>query len=195
MCTIFLGDTFSLDAPEHLGRPIANRSLVRALFMCDQVKKVVTIGSPDIWAPPGLPGTVISKLVTVASVEELLNAFEHGDITAIFCSSFGKKYAQLVHFRNLNHLACPVFGFTHTLSYQDEVGAIYRFLCAGTRAYDGILCTSDCAVDVMTRLLSSVRKTLSFNPKGPALIKFPLAYESGEPGEMPDKSSDCFQVL
>lgn len=195
MSTVFLGDTFSLDEPQYLGRSIANRSLVRALFMCDQVEKVVTIGNPATWERLGLPDTLARKLVILASVDALLTTFEKQEISAIFCSTFGKKYAQLIHFRNLNQLTCPVFGVTHTLSYQDEVGAIYRLFCAGARTQDGILCTSDCAVDVVTRLLSNVRETLSFKTQGPSLIKFPLAYEAGDTKAGHSKSDSYFQVL
>jgi hypothetical protein len=47
----------------------------------------------------------------------------------------------------------------------------------------------------MMRLLASVRETLAFRTGGPALLKFPLAYEAGERTTAPQKSDNCFQVL
>jgi glycosyltransferase involved in cell wall biosynthesis len=195
MTSIFLGDTFSLDDPQHLGRPIANNSLARALFLCERIDKVLVVGDPAMYLSLGLPDELAHKLVLVPSPGELVKMFRSERVAAIFCSNFGKKYAQLVHFRNQNGLDCPVFGFTHTLSYQDEVGAFYRLFCAGIRASDTILCTSHAAIDVVTRLMASVRATLSFEPRGPRLVHFPLAFEAGCAPPTGGKCSSHFQVL
>ena len=194
MATIFLGDTFSLDDEQFLGRPIASRTLVRAIFLCDRVTRILAVGNPAIYTELNLPQAVEKKLVMVQSLDQLENYFSNGEIHAVLCSMFGKKYAELVRFRNLNGAVCPVFGFTHTLSYQDEVGALYRLFCAGIRAYDGILCTSVAAIDVMSRFLDQVRETLSFNPVGPDLIHFPLGHAATQETGIQGKCKSHFQV-
>ena len=194
MTTVFLGDTFSLDDPVFLGRPIANCTLARSIFLCSKIDKVLAVGNPAMYERLELPEEISGKLILVTSIDELVNYFHREKVASIFCSNFGKKYAQLVHFRNLNRLSCPVFGFTHTLSYQDEVGALYRLFCAGVQEYDGILCTSSAAIDVMNNLLDGVRKTLSFKPAGPRLIHFPLGYEATHFQGGAEKCSGHFQV-
>jgi glycosyltransferase involved in cell wall biosynthesis len=194
MAIVFLGDTFSLEDGQFLGRPIACRTLARAIFLSDGVERVIAVGNPAIFSELNLPQAVEQKLAMVESLGQLSDYFRNGEIDAVLCSMFGKKYSELVRFRNLNGADCPVFGFTHTLSYQDEVGALYRLFCAGIRAYDGILCTSSAALDVMSRLLDQVRETLSFNPVGPDLIHFPLAHAGLQETGPEERCKTHFQV-
>jgi glycosyltransferase involved in cell wall biosynthesis len=195
MISVFLGDTFSLDDAQFLGRPIANRALVRAVFTCDYIDKIITVGDPQLYQTLGMHEVVARKLVMINSVSQLLILFRDTPPTAILCSSLGLKYSQLVHFRNICGLDCPVYGFTHTLSYQDEMGAYYRMFCAGIRARDGILCTSRTAIDVVGRQLDAIASTLSFSPQCPRLIHFPLACDMPDRGNGPARADDCLQVL
>ncbi len=194
MTNIFLGDYFSLDDSGYLGRSIANRTLLKAIFSCRSFDKIFAVGNAAGFERLNMPEAVRRKLVTVSSVTELTGAFQQKGIAAIFCSNFGKKYAQLVHFRNSLGLTCPVFGVTHTLSYQDEVGALFRLFCAGPTSQDTILCTSRAALDVMSRHIERVRKTLAFSPEGPRLVKFPLGLETAALSDPRQKSTKHFQV-
>ena len=194
MTNIFLGDYFSLDDSGYLGRSIANRTLLKAIFACRSFDKVFAVGNPAVFERLNMPEVVRRKLATVGSVTELTATFQQKEIAAIFCSNFGKKYAQLVHFRNSLGLTCPVFGMTHTLSYQDEVGALFRLFCAGPTHQDAILCTSRAALDVMGRHIERVRKVLAFSPEGPRLLRFPLGLDTAALSEPPRKSTKHFQV-
>ncbi|HED16098.1 MAG TPA: glycosyltransferase [Gammaproteobacteria bacterium] len=193
MTTVFLGDSFSLDETRLLGRPIANRALVRAILLCDQIERVVAVGDPAVYQSLG--DLVTRKLQIANSLPGLLQLFRDNIIDAVFCSSFGMKYAQLVYFRNTAGASCPVYGFTHTLSYQDEVGAWYRMYCAGVRAQDGILCTSRAAINVVTKQMAVIRKTLALDVDNPRLVHFPLACEAASPLKPVKRSGDYLQVL
>lgn len=176
-----------------LGRPIANRTLVRAILQCDQIERVVAVG--DLAMYQSLGDLAIRKLQIAGSLPGLLQLFRDNIIDAVFCSSFGMKYAQLVHFRNTAGATCPVYGFTHTLSYQDEMGAWYRMYCAGVRAQDGILCTSRAAINVVTKQMAAIRKTLALDVDNPRLVHFPLGCEADSPSKPVKRSSDYLQVL
>lgn len=195
MPAVFLGDAFSTNSPAFLGKPVASKTLVKAIFQCDEIDTIITVGDPRLYLSLGLGDVVQRKLVVVNSITQLVRVFHERDIAAILCSEFGRKYAQLVHFRNINDLNCPVFGVTHSLSYQDEVGALYRMYCAGVRTNDGILCTSRTAIEVMEQLLDSVQQTISLRCSGPSLHLFPLGYEADRPPQYVVRSRDYFQVL
>ncbi len=195
MTNILLGDHFSLDESRYLGRCIANRTLVKSIFSCESIDKVFTAGNPAVFQRLNISGVVRQKLVIVSSVVELVSAFQKTGIAAIFCSSFGKKYAQLVHLRNSYGLTCPVFGVTHSISYQDEVGALFRLFCAGINRQDAILCTSAAAMDVMSRHIDRVKRTLAFQPEGPRLIRFPLGFEAAPDTGVPERCASHFQVV
>ena len=55
MTTVFLGDTFSLGEPLYLGRPIANRTLVRSILLCNSVTQILAIGGPAQFRSLNLP--------------------------------------------------------------------------------------------------------------------------------------------
>jgi hypothetical protein len=104
------------------------------------ITRILGFSNPEMYQGIGLPDSALDKLHLVTSIADLPVTLRKERVTAIFCSNFGKKYARLIHFRNINQLNCPVFGITHPLSYQDEVGALYRLYCAGVRKW-----TASCA--------------------------------------------------
>ena len=71
MATVFLGDTFSLDDGQFLGRPIACRTLARAIFLSNRVERIIAVGNPAVFSELHLPEAVEQKLAMVESLEQL----------------------------------------------------------------------------------------------------------------------------
>ncbi|MFH1851794.1 MAG: glycosyltransferase family 4 protein [Candidatus Neomarinimicrobiota bacterium] len=192
---VLLGDAFSLDEQGYFGRAFANRSLLKALFLSEQVEYVLTTTPAKFFLPLELPEPVRRKLVTLQSLPELVAAVGRYCNGAIFCSDFVAGYPDWVDFRNRQRLDWPVFGWTHSLSYQRYTAALYRILTAGATARDGIICTSPSAVAVVSKLLGMVVATLKAVPAGPSLFLLPLAYEAPEATPTIGKPEQPFQVL
>lgn len=190
---ILLGDAFSLDGSGFFGRAVANRSLLKAITTAQSVKRVITTLPAAAFADqPGLP---VEKIVSCASLSQLIDNIRANPPAAIFCSDFVATYPDWIDFRNRQGLDCPVYGWTHSLSYQRYTADIMRILNAGPRPENGILCTSPSAVAVVGKLLDSARSTLRQTLSGPGCYLFPLPFES-QPSQARQKiTGDKLQVL
>ncbi len=194
MHTVLLADNFSFDEPGYFGRAFANRSLLKAIFLCKSIDRVLMIADRNSLEVLELPPALREKLILIRSLEELNNAFKRFDIHAILCSDFTARYPNWIEFRNQKKLRCPVFGFTHSLSYQRFTASLYQILAAGPAEGDAVLCTSSCAMQALKNLFEEVGRTTRFEAAPPALLHFPLAYEA-KTLQTPARDATPFRVL
>ncbi len=193
---ILLGDPFSLSEDGYFGRSIANRSLLKVLFLCDRIGHIITTTPEKYFQRLGLPEVVGNKLVYIKSLTELTGAVHEHSLSAIFCSDYVAVYSSWIDFRNRLKLNCPVFGWTHSLSYQRYTADIYKILTAGPRNYDGVLCTSPSAVTAVSNQLNLVSGSLNKVPQGPVRYLLPLAFEPlATETAFIGKPAEPFQVL
>lgn len=195
MPAVFLGDPFSLNKPGYYGMAFANHALLKAIFLCEEISHVVSMGDPRWFAELSLPNEVKAKLVTTNSIKSFVDSFQTYKTAAAFCSSFGPSYSDLIDFRNSHSLRFPVYGFTHSISYQETIGVLYKIFVSNPTPQDAILCTSTSAVSAMEKFIASVASTMSMKAAGPRLVHFPLAYEAGSDPKPKLKSNKHFQVL
>ena len=194
--TVLLGDTFSLEEEGYFGRAIANRSLLKALFLCDRVERILSTGPENLFRKLEVQSEVNEKLIVLGSLNELINSMQQYSISAIFCSDFIAGYPDWIDFRNRQGLECPVYGWTHSLSYQRYTADIFKILTAGPTEKDGILCTSPSAVTAVGNMVVKTRAALKSLPTGPTRFLFPLAYEVPDQKPMQFvKPEHPFQVL
>ena len=195
MHSVFLSDSFSTNEVGLFGRAIANRRLLKALLLCDEIGRVYTTSPATLFSSLMLPGIAQAKLVQLTSLAEVDRVFADNQIQAVFCSDFISHYPNWIHYRNIHGLNTAVFGFTHSLSYQRYTADIYHILCARPAPNDGILCTSRCAEDVLERLFARVAATLNRATRSPRLIRFPLPFEPDSASSQTEKPKTDFQVL
>ena len=195
MYPVFLADTFSADEAGLFGRAMANRRLLTAILLCEEINTVYTTAPCSAFSCLGLPDVSLKKIVHLTSLTEVDTIFAENRIRAIFCSDFIANFADWIHYRNAHGLAAAVFGFTHSLSYQRFTSGIYQILCSRPSQRDGILCTSLCAEEVLERLFEQVRTTLSIETVPPSLLRFPLPVQWDTVPQETDKKDAPFQVL
>ncbi len=193
MRSVLLADSFSLDEAGCFGRAVANRSLLRALIKCNTVSNVLIIGDKTLLK--GVDKEIGKKVILLNSFIEVEECFEKYNVAAIIASDFASSYGNWIDYRNERELDLPVIAFTHSLSYQRFTSSIYKILCASPAPSDYILCTSDCALNVMSNLFEKVMKTINFSSQVPVLKKFPLPYECGENVSSVDRDDNIFRVL
>ncbi len=195
MYSIFLADTFSVDDSGLFGRAFANRRLLTALLLCEEIRAIYTTSPSSLFSSLTHPDLCFKKIIQLSSLAEVDSIFDDNRIDAVLCSDYVANYSGWIHYRNARHLDTAVFGFTHSLSYQRFTSGIYRILCAGPSLRDGILCTSTCAEEVLGRLFAQVQATLNFPTIPPALLRFPLPYQQKQETVEGCRKSSPFQVL
>ncbi len=194
--TVLLGDNFSLDEEGYFGRAIANRSLLKALFHCEQIERILTTTPENFFRCLDLPVSIKNKLYVLNSLPDLIEAGKKFNVRAIFCSDFIADFPDWIDFRNRQGLTAAVYGWTHSLSYQRYTADIFRILAAGPTERDGILCTSSSAITAIENMFAKTGSALDASPLGPARILFPLTYETEEQNAIrPEKPAEPFQVL
>ncbi|MCP4600566.1 MAG: glycosyltransferase family 4 protein [Proteobacteria bacterium] len=174
--TILVADSFSFDEAGVFGRAFANQRVLYAILASEGVDKALVLGDTSHFA--SLPGTLRDKLSPLRSASELERALSSKEVGAIFCSDFVNRYADWIFLRNEKGSAAPVFGLTHSLSYQRFTESIFRSLTAGACPQDAVLCTTTSAKAVMEQLFSQVEPTLRLPGKRPDLYLFPLPLEA-----------------
>ncbi|MBC8400302.1 MAG: hypothetical protein H8E14_02320 [Candidatus Marinimicrobia bacterium] len=98
--TVLLGDTFSLEEEGYFGRAIAKHSLLKALFLCERVERILSTGPEYFFRKLGVQSEVNDKLTVLGSFSELINSVRQYSISAIFCSDFITGYPNWIDFRN-----------------------------------------------------------------------------------------------
>ena len=196
MHSVFLADTFSVAENGMFGRAMANRRLLAAIVLCDEIGAVYTTAPCSLFSDVALIDNASrEKIIHLASLAEIDAIFADNRIDAVLCSDYVANYSDWIHYRNARRLDTAVYGFTHSLSYQRFTSAIYQILCARPSPRDGILCTSTCAEEVLTRLFAQVQATLNFRTTPPSLLRFPLPYQPEKETEGGCRAPSPFQVL
>ncbi len=191
--SILFADRFSFDESGIFGRAFANRRILQAILACETIDQALVIGdlSPFTSLPPDLAG----KLVPLNKAAEVNKVFA-SSVAAVFCSDFATSYPEWIFYRNQTRSRAPVFGLTHSLSYQRFSAAICRILLAGAAKEDAVLCTSTSAKTVMARLLTLMESRLLEPGERPDLCLFPLPLPpevtETPPSQKPDQP---FQAL
>lgn len=186
--------------------PVANKEFLKALlehgtfesyhFFCDDRQQVNQFRRLlDQSFPESLQKRIrvaIQGLFFEEFKKYPLDVMHHGDFSAFF------PYVMELRNGMVPPGAFPVTGVTHALDTIKLHMSFMQILLARPKPFDAIVCTSKCAVDMLTKAFDHIRETFDsvYQAKlsaSPALVQIPL----GIPEEMfrPQDRIECRSQL
>ncbi|HYA41147.1 MAG TPA: glycosyltransferase family 4 protein [Syntrophobacteraceae bacterium] len=192
-------DTFLLENgfwQDKMGKPVVNQEFLYALLQYG------TLESYHIFCPDTnsrarfqmqiqklLPPELRNRLKISLSAS-FFNHLENTLVDFMHQGDFTYHMPYLIELRNRVGLPLPVSGVTHSLDGALMQTRFIQLLLAGPRSCDCIVCSSNCARDLLTRAFSTIREGFaeSFGgslPAPPEMVQIPLgisdrAFQTGD---------------
>jgi glycosyltransferase involved in cell wall biosynthesis len=180
--TFLLEDSFWQDK---MGKPVANQEFLHALlkygtleyyhiFCQDTHSRALFLAQIENLLP-----TELRNRIKVFLQANFIDHLENMTVDFMHQGDFTYHMPYLIELRNRLGLPLPISGMTHSLDGAWMQTRFIQVLLAHPRAYDCIVCSSNCAMDMLTRAFSIIGETFakSFGgslPPPPEMVQIPL---------------------
>ncbi|MBT3172864.1 MAG: glycosyltransferase family 4 protein, partial [Rhodospirillaceae bacterium] len=190
---------------DKMGKPIANKDFMLALLThgtLDSYRFYYLDEEDMAQGQAGLEEHLpVDSLTRVgfATQSELANDVEAGEIDILHQGDFTFHAPYLMEYRaGARGAPFAISGTTHSLDGVKIQSRLIDMLLAGPRPYDNIVCTSDCAKQMLAAAFGDISDNFKERfgatlPEPPELVQIPLGI-SDEFEDMPDRAQ-CRQAL
>jgi glycosyltransferase involved in cell wall biosynthesis len=180
--TFLIGDPFWQDK---MGKPVVNQEFLSALLRygtldCYHIFCQDTNSRTRFQAQiENLLPTGFRDRVKISLQANLLDHLENMLVDFMHQGDFTYHMPYLIELRNRLGLRLPISGVTHSLDGSWMQTRFIQILLAGPKHYDCIVCSSECARDMLSRAFSTIREAFveSFGgclPPPPEMVHIPL---------------------
>lgn len=181
-------DTFLLEDPfwqDKMGKPVANQEFLHALLQYGTLE-CCHIFCPDTNSTTrfqaqieNLLSTELRNRVRISLQANLVGHLGNMLVDFIHQGDFTYHMPYLIELRNQLGLPLPISGVTHSLDGAWMQTRFIQMLLANPKHYDCIVCSSNCARELLTRAFSIIREGFaeSFGgslPAPPEMVQIPL---------------------
>jgi glycosyltransferase involved in cell wall biosynthesis len=180
--TFLIEDSFWQDK---MGKPVANQEFLYALlqygtlecchFFCQDTNSRARFQAQI----ENLLPTELQNRVRVSLQANFVDHLENQLVDFMHQGDFTHHMPYLIELRNRLGLPLPISGVTHSLDGASMQTRFIQILLANPKHYDCIVCSSNCAMDMLTRAFSIIGEAFveSFGgslPAPPEMIQIPL---------------------
>ncbi len=178
-----LGDAFWQD---RMGMPVANKEFLRALlqygtfesytFFCADSSQLVEFQK----ILPEIVPAECHKRVRLSLQVFFKDESRKAPIDIMHNGDFTYFMPYLIEFRNRSaSFPFPISGVTHSLDTVSLYGKFIHLLLAKPQSFDTIVCTSRCAVEMLTATFEHIRESFASSfgaklPEPPSFTQIPL---------------------
>ncbi len=180
--TFLIEDSFWQDK---MGKPVANQEFLCALlqygtlecyhFFCQDTNSRTHFQAQI----QNLLPTELQNRVRVSLQANFVDHLENQLVDFMHQGDFTYHMPYLIELRNRLGLPLPISGVTHSLDGARMQARFIQLLLANPKHYDCIICSSNCAMDMLTRAFSIIGEAFveSFGgrlPSPPEMVQIPL---------------------
>ena len=180
--TFLVEDSFWQDK---MGKPVANQEFLHALLQYGTLD-CYHIFCQDTHSRTRFQAQIENQLpmelrnrVKVSLQANLVDGLQNMLVDFMHQGDFTYHMPYLIELRNRLGLPLPISGVTHSLDGSWMQTRFIQILLANPKHYDCIVCSSNCARDMLTRAFSVIREAFaeSFGgrlPAPPEMVQIPL---------------------
>ncbi len=180
--TFLIEDSFWQDK---MGKPVANQEFLHALLQYGTLE-CCHIFCPDTNSGRHFQTKIVNLLPTelrnrvrMSLQANFVDHLESNLVDFMHQGDFTYHMPYLIELRNRLGLPLPISGVTHSLDGAWMQTRFIQILLAKPKPYDCIVCTSNCARDMLTGAFSTIREAFaeSFGgslPAPPEMVQIPL---------------------
>ncbi len=199
--TFLLEDSFWQDK---MGKPVANQEFLCALLQygtldCYHIFCPDTFSSARFQAQiENLLPTELRNRVRISFQANLVDHLGNRLVDFMHQGDFTYHMPNLIELRNRLGLPLPISGVTHSLDGARMQTRFLQILLSKPKPYDCIVCSSNCAMDMLTRSFSIIGEAFaqSFGgklPPPPEMVLIPLGI-SDRAFEIKDRRQCCDEL-